>query len=611
MPELPFLTNLHENVLVCDGAMGTMLYNRGIYINRCFDELNLSNFGLVKQIHLEYLMAGADVLETNTFGANRIKLAQHGFEKKLKEINYQGAQLARAVAQNSVYVAGSIGPLGKPVEPFGHITGSEARGLFREQAEALAHGGVDLFILETFGDLNEIHQAILAVREICQLPIVATMTFRKDEQTLFGVEPERVAATLEKWGADVIGANCGSGPQPVLEAIMRMAEVSNVKLAVQPNAGDPKLVDGRYIYLSSPEYHATYAKRFLRAGVSFIGGCCGTTPEHIKAIKNTVKAIRPGTHRVQLTISAPEKEPEVVVTPQVEKSKLAAKIAHRQFTVSVELLPPKGLSTTLIEKRSQRLHEAGVDAINIPDGPRASARMTPMAAALMITKKVDVEIILHYCCRDRNLLGMQSDLLGIHALGLRNLLLITGDPPKLGDYPDATAVFDVDSIGLTRMVNQLNHGHDIAGNSIGEPTSFFIGVGANPAAIDLDQEVARFHQKVDSGAEFVLTQPVFDVRYLEEFFRRTESVRIPTLVGILPLVSHRNAEFLHNEVPGMSIPDEIRDRMQKADTGDEARAEGVKIAQEALLAAKEMVQGAYIMIPLGKVDMAIEVLQVL
>lgn len=611
MPQQPFLDCLNEHVLVCDGAMGTMLYAKGIYINRCFDELNLSNFGLVKQVHLEYIQAGADIIETNTFGANRLKLGPHGFEKRVREINYQGAKIARAVAQDQVYVAGAIGPLGKPIEPFGHITIHDARTMFREQAEALAEGGVDLFMLETFGDLYEIHQAILGVRDVSDKPIVAQMVFKTDGETLLGVKPESVARSLQKWGAQVIGANCGVGPQPVLEAVMEMARFTDCKMSAQPNAGDPKLVDGRVIYLSSPEYHSTYAKRFLRAGVSLIGGCCGTTPDHVKSIKTTVKAIRPTRGQVQVRVAAKPDVEELPPLPAATKSTLARKITAGEFAVSVELLPPRGLSTDLIIKRSSRLSENGVDAINIPDGPRAMARMTPTAAALLIKQQVEIEIILHYCCRDRNLLGMQSDLLGLHALGLHNILAITGDPPKMGDYPDATAVFDIDSIGLVRMISRLNRGLDVAGNSIGQQSSFYIGVGANPGAIDIESEIDRFHQKVEAGAEYVLTQPVYQIQYLEQFLTRTQSARIPMLVGILPLVSHKNAEFLHNEVPGMAIPDHIRERMRRAGSGEAGRQEGIKIAQEALLAAREMVQGAYIMIPMGKLDMALQVLDVL
>ncbi len=607
----PFLDSLNQHVLVCDGAMGTMLYAKGIYINQCFDELNLSNFGLVKQVHLEYIQAGADVIETNTFGANRLKLAPFGFEKKVREINYEGAKIARAVAQNRVYVAGAIGPLGKPIEPFGNITIGEARDLFREQAQALADGGVDLFILETFGDLYEIHQAILGVRDVCDKPIVAQMIFKEDATTLLGVEPEHAATTLERFGADVIGANCGVGPQAVLDAVLRMAKVSQKKLAVQPNAGDPRLIDGRVIYMSSPEYHSTYAKRFLRAGVSLIGGCCGTTPDHIKAIKATVKALRPTRDVTLVLIDNKPNVQELPPIPTAEKTDLAHKMAKGKFVVSVELLPPRGVSMTTMIERSRRLYESGVDAINIPDGPRASARMTPMAAALLVKQQVKIETILHYCCRDRNLLGMQSDLLGLQALGLHNILAITGDPPKMGDYPDATAVFDIDAIGLVRMIDRLNHGLDVAGNSIGEAARFFIGVGANPAAIDIDIEIERFHRKAAAGAEYALTQPVYKVDYLQRFLERTKATNLPILVGICPLVSHKNAEFLHNEVPGMSIPDDIRERMRIAGSGESGRAEGIKIAQEALLAAKEMVQGAYITIPMGKLDMALEVLDVL
>ncbi|OQY28948.1 MAG: bifunctional homocysteine S-methyltransferase/methylenetetrahydrofolate reductase [Candidatus Cloacimonetes bacterium 4572_55] len=609
MRKQPFLDCLNDHVLLCDGAMGTMLYERGVYINRCFDELNISNFGLIKQIHLEYIQAGADIIETNTFGANRLKLSPHGFKKKVKEINYEGARIARAVAQDQVYVAGSIGPLGKPVEPFGSISQSEARSIFLEQAEGLVQGGVDLFMLETFGDINEIRQAILAIREICDKPIVAHMTFRNEGVTLMGVPAETAAISLDKWGADVIGANCGVGPQPVFDAIQRISTVTDKKISAQPNSGEPKLIDGRVIYMTSPEYYASYAKRFLRAGVSLIGGCCGTSPEHIRRVRAVIKAIRPTSERIQIQIPKKSEILEARPTSMSEKSELARKVSEGRFVVSVELVPPRGLSTKTIIKRAARLKASGVDAVNIPDGPRATARMTPMATALLIKKQIDIEVLLHYCCRDRNLLGMQSDLLGMEALNLRNILVITGDPPKLGDYPDATAVFDIDSIGLTRMVSRLNHGLDIAGNSIGRQSSFFVGVGANPAAIDFDREVDRFHQKVEAGAEFALTQPVYKTTYLQRFLERIQPVKIPILVGILPLVSYRNAEFLHNEVPGMAIPDDIRHQMSQAGSGKQGRDQGVKIARDALIAAKDMVQGVYIMLPMGRLEMALEVLE--
>jgi homocysteine S-methyltransferase len=605
-----FLERLEQDILLCDGAMGTMLYAKGIYINRCFDELNLSMPELVREIHREYVACGVDILETNTFGANQFKLHIHGYGDKVREINIRAARIAREAAGKDLFVAGAIGPVGKPVEPLGKITQMEAREAFKEQAEALLEGGVDLFILETFSGLHEIHRAFEAIRELCDLPIVAQMTFGDDGNTLLGEHPSKVVKSLEELGVDVVGANCSIGPQVMLETITEMAKVSPIKLSAQPNAGIPQLVDGRFIYLCSPEYMSTYAKRFIRTGVKILGGCCGTTPSHLKAIGTAVKALKPQKERVRIQVPEPSKK---VVTPidVAKKSQLAKKLSEGTFVVSVEVSPPKGIDTSKILQWAQIFKENGIDAINVPDGARASARMSPMALTYLVESKIGIESIIHYCCRDRNLLGIQSDLLGAYALGLRNILAITGDPPKLGDYPNATAVFDVDAIGLVRIINHLNHGEDLAGNALGAPTSFHVGVGANPGAINIDEEIYRFERKVENGAEYVLTQPVYDVRLLENFLKRITPVRIPILVGILPLRSYKNAEFLHNEIPGMQIPDAIRERMRHAPAGEAAAEEGIRIAQEALKEAKDMVQGVYVMPPLGKYDAALRVIEVL
>jgi len=604
-----FLERLENDILLCDGAMGTMLYEKGIYINRCFDELNLSMPELVQEIHREYAACGVDILETNTFGANRFKLQTHSHGDKVRDINLQGARIARKVAGKDLFVAGAIGPLGKRVEPLGKIAEAEAREAFKEQAEALLEGGVDLFILETFSDLNEIRYALEVVRELCDLPVVAQMTFGDDGNTLLGEKPSKVVQTLGAWGADVVGANCSIGPQVMLETITEMAKTSSVKLSAQPNAGVPQLIEGRFIYLCSPEYMSTYAKRFIRIGLKILGGCCGTTPAHIKAMGTAVKALKP--RQVSVSVKIPEPPKKAVIPVEVaQKSQLARKLSEGKFVISVEVSPPKGVDTSKILQWAQLFKENGIDAVNVPDGARASARMSPLALTYLIESRVGIETIIHYCCRDRNLLGMQSDLLGAYALGLRNILAITGDPPKLGDYPSATAVFDVDAIGLVRIINHLNRGEDLVGNAIGAPTSFHVGVGANPGAMNLDEEIRRFELKVESGAEYVLTQPVYDVRLLENFLRRTARVKIPMLVGILPLRSYKNAEFLHNEVPGMQIPDAIRERMRLAPS-ETAAEEGIRIAQEALKEAKDMVQGVYIMPPLGKYEAALRVIEIL
>jgi len=601
-----------RGAVVGDGAMGTMLYAKGIYINLCFDELNLSSPEMVREVHRAYVAAGADFIETNTFGANAFKLEPHGLAGRLAEINRRGAELAREEATGDVLVAGSIGPLGVPIEPLGRIAYEEARDVFRAQARALLDGGVDFFVIETIRRLEEMREAIRAVREVTDRPVVALLTISDDQQSAFGDSPEKIARSLDEWEADVVGLNCGVGPQPMLKAVERMASVTRRPICVMPNAGMPRLVEGRYMYLSSPEYFGKYAQRFLKAGVRMVGGCCGTTPEHVRAIRAAVRSTRPE------ELSVTERGPRVEVrgenvsaapVPRELKSGLAAKIVAGRFVRSVEISPPKSPDPSAALRKIALLREAGVDAINIPDGPRASARMSSAALAILATRELGVEVILHYCCRDRNLLGMQSDLLGAGALGLKNILIVTGDPPKLGDYPDATAVFDVDSIGLMQIANRLNHGQDLVGNPIEAPTALHLGVGANPAAVNLDEEIRRFEYKVEAGAEFVMTQPVYDPRIFEQFIRRTEHCRIPTLVGILPLRSFRNAEFLTNEVPGMEVPDAILRRMASARSDEEARATGVEIAREVLLEVMPMCQGVYVMPPFGNVKAAVQVLE--
>src|SRR5437899_1528492 len=606
----PFLERLRDGVVVCDGAMGTMLYARGIFVDRCFDELNLSNPGLVQGIPQEYVDAGADVLETNTFGAHRFKLGPHGFEGQVVKINREGARIARAAAQGQALVAGSIGPLGKPLEPFGNITVDDAVAAYREQAQGLVEGGVDLFLLETMPSLDQARAAVTAVKTLSELPIVVSLTFNEEGTTFYGDKPEDVVRTVEEWDVAAVGANCSQGPQPMLETVKRMAAAATrVKLSAMPNAGAPALVDGRYVYLCTPEYMASYARRFIAAGVSFVGGCCGTTPAHIRNLVRSVRMLQPA--REVVTVEAPARPKEAPApVPREDKSPLARKMG-KKFVVSVELDPPKGADPGRIVDRAQYCRENEVDAINVADGPRASARMSAQSLCVLLQNKVGIDTILHYTCRDRNLLGIQSDLLGAYALGLRNILAITGDPPKLGDYPDATAVYDVDSIGLIRIMDHLNHGCDLAGNLIGPALGIHIGCGADASKPDMEKEVRRLEQKVEAGAEYIMTQPIYDPRTLERFFSMIRHLKIPILVGILPLYSHRNAEFLHNEVPGMRIPDEIRERMKKAGSGEKAQAEGVSIAQEATLAARDGAHGVYIMPPFNKVDLAVRVIEVL
>jgi homocysteine S-methyltransferase len=606
----PFLERIQEGVVVCDGAMGTMLYARGVFVNRCFDELNLSQPDLVRAVHAEYVDAGADVVETNTFGAHRYKLGPHGFEAQVRKINREGARLAREAAAGRALVAGSLGPLGKPLEPFGNISFADASAAYGEQVEGLVEAGVDLFMIETMPSLDQARAALEAVRARSDRPVAVSLTFTEEGTTFYGDKPEDVVRTLEEWGVPVIGANCSQGPQPMLETIQRMAAVvKTARLSAMPNAGAPAMVEGRYVYLCTPEYMASYARRFLASGVAFVGGCCGTTPAHIRNLVRSVRMVQPA--REVISVEAPERAKEA--PPPVEreqKSPLARKLG-KKFVVSVELDPPKGADAGRIIDRAQHCREKEIDVVNVADGPRASARMSAQSLCVLMQNKVGIDTILHYTCRDRNLLGIQSDLLGAYALGLRNILAITGDPPKLGDYPDATAVYDVDSIGLIRIMDHLNHGCDLAGNLIGPALGIHIGCGADPSKPDLEKEVRRLEQKVAAGAEYVMTQPIYDPRAVERFLGMIKHLQRPVLIGILPLYSHKNAEFLHNEVPGMSIPEDIRERMRKAGSGDRAQAEGVAIAQEAILAARDTAQGAYLMPPFNKVELAVRVVEAL
>ena len=601
---------LKDNVLLFDGAFGTMLYSHGIFINRCYDELNLSLPKLIKKIHTEYLKAGADCIDTNTFGANRFKLAAHGFKEKLHEINLQGARLAREVAGSDALVAGSIGPLGIRIEPLGPTSLEEAREAFKEQAAALKDGGVDLFILETFSNLSEIHQAVRAVRETCDLPIIASATVGDDGKTTFGTDAEKIARCLDEWGVDVIGLNCSTGPHAMLQVAERVIKVTGKPISAIPNAGKPKIVEGRKFYLASGEYMAEYARRFLLTGVKIIGGCCGTTPEYIKAMRNAISSIIP---RKRPAIVKVEKKAikKVDTIPTARKSKLGKKIAAGEFVTTVEIVPPRGCDATKILELAHILKENNVDAINIPDGPRALARMSAQHLSSLIEKHVGIETVLHYTCRDRNLLGMMSDMLGLYAVGIRNILIITGDPPKMGDAPDATAVFDVDSIGLTNMVRNLNRGVDLGGNGIGKPTGYLIGVGLNPGAGEIDKEIGRFEWKVKAGAEFAMTQPVFDIDQLLRFLEKIDHVRIPIIAGIWPLVSLRNAEFMNNEVPGISIPEKIMERMRRTDSKEAALREGIAIAGEMVRQVKEHVAGIQVSAPFGKIQYALDVISVL
>jgi len=598
-------------VHVFDGAMGTMLYTKGFFLNVCYDELSVKQPKLVREVHEEYVRAGAEVLETNTFGANPIKLGSHGLADETEKLNHAAAELARAASGGRAAVVGAIGPLGVRIEPFGPTAREEAEAFFGRQVDGLLSGGVDGFILETFSDLDEIHAALRAVRGRSDLPVVCQMTIGTDGLTYFGTAPEIFARQLTDWGADVIGVNCSVGPAGVLDAVEKLAKATSRPISAQPNAGLPKEVGDRKIYLASPEYMASYARRMIEAGARFVGGCCGSTPEHIKKIRDYVASVVPR-QPSRVTPRAEVRAPAgVQPVPLAERSRWGAKLARGELVTSVEIVPPKGVDATPMLEQCRALKAAGVDAVNVPDGPRAQSRMGVLPSALLIEREVGMETVIHYCCRDRNLLGMLSDILGAAAAGLRNILIITGDPPKMGPYPEATAVFDIDSIGLTNLVYRLNQGLDPGGNPLGGggPTKWVIGVGVNPGAIDLDRELSRFAWKVDAGAEFAVTQPVFDPPQLERFLKRVEQYRIPIVAGIWPLVSLRNAEFLANEVPGVTVPEEVLQRMRKAgEKGKEAALqEGVAIAREMFVQVRQLVQGIQVSAPFGRVEVALDV----
>ncbi|HEX4321210.1 MAG TPA: bifunctional homocysteine S-methyltransferase/methylenetetrahydrofolate reductase [Acidobacteriaceae bacterium] len=612
-----------DRPVLCDGAMGTVLYARGVFINRCYDELNLSDPALILAIHEEYLQSGAEILETNTFGANRFRLGRHGLASRTAEINEAGVKLARQAADHlkdkqagDAWIAGSVGPLGVHLEPLGKTGLDEARAAFVEQISALAGAGVDMLMIETMPALNEAQQALLAAKEAAPgLPIFAMITVDDDGNCLDGSTPEHAASLLTEWGADAIGCNCSTGPATVLTAIEAMRGVTPLPLVAMPNAGMPRAVEGRNIYLCSPEYMASFARKAIKAGVQFVGGCCGTTPNHIRAMKSAIRAIEAQNRNDARKDSGVEVHEnaaaalntEIPPAPLAERSRIGALLAEGKFISLIEIVSPKGIDCSKEIEGARLLASLGVHAINVPDSPRASPRMSAQSLCIQIQQQTGIETVLHYTCRDRNVLSIQSDLLGASSIGLRNILCLTGDPPKLGNYPDATAVFDVDAIGLVNIVRRLNHGLDIGANSIGASTNFTIGVAANPGVPDIEQELRRFAWKVEAGAEYAITQPVFDLRLLESFLRRIEEFRIPVIAGIWPLTSLRNAEFMRNDLR-VSMPEEVMQRMAKIDSPEAARAEGVKIAQEMLMEARPMVQGAQVSAPFGRYTLAAEVL---
>jgi len=607
----PFLQALSERVLVCDGAMGTMLYAKGVFVNRCFDALNVSDPARVLDVHREYVRAGADVLETNTFGANRVKLRGFGLADQVREINRAGALLARQASGDRAYVAGAIGPLGIRIEPWGRTGKDEAEGYFREQALALVEGGVDLFLLETFRDLTEIGAAIAAVKSVSSLPIVAQMTTAEDGSSLDGTPPEQFAPALLAAGPDVIGVNCSIGPAPMLETLERIASAVTLPLSAQPNAGRPRDIDGRNIYLTSPEYMASYARRFVGAGVRLVGGCCGTTPEHIRQIKAAVgRGSRLTTALPRSVVAVPTAASAVSTVPLSERSSLARAFAQKRKVILAQILPPRGHGTISILERARQLRARGADLLLVPDGPRG-ARMNSLALAAVVQQQAGIEVTLQYTCRDRTLLTMESDLLGAHALGLRNLMLVTGDVRPVGDYADASSVFEVDSVGLTNAARRLNEGFDIGGQPIGTPAAFHIGVQVNAGADDMDEQLRRFEYKVQAGAEFAVTTPVFDASSFERLLPRLRAFGVPIVVTIWPFDTVEHAEFMANEVPESNVPPELVERLRRAEGPDGVAREGVAIACDVARRLRELTDGLHVVTPAARPDSALEVLTAL
>jgi len=604
-----FKRALEQRILVADGAMGTSLYAKGVFINRCYDELNLSSPAMVRDVHQDYLRAGAEIIETNTFGANRKRLAAFGFSDRLRLINQAGVRIAREAAREQAFVAGAVGPLGIRLAPLGPTTQDEARAIFREQIDVLVESGVDLLILETFRDMNELEAAVSAARESAgdELAIIAEVSIEDDGHLRDGTSTEDFTRKLDQWPVDVIGLNCSSGPKVMLETIEKMVLYTSKPLSAMPNAGLPATVEGRNIYLCSPEYMAQYARRYLLAGVKIVGGCCGTTPEHIKEIRSEARSLQPGSRTLSVTVEQTrDRAQEMEKVPVAQKSVLGGKLAAGRFVAFVEILPPRGVDASKEIQGAKECKAAGIDCINVPDGPRASARMSAHVTCQLIQEKAGIEAVMHFCCRDRNILSIQSELLGAHTVGVRNLICITGDPPRMGTYPDATAVFDVDAVGLARIANNLNHGLDLGGNPIGSQTALLIGVGANPGAINMDEELRKFDRKVEAGAEYVVTQPVFDIDLLEAFLKRIESYKLPVIAGVWPLTSFRNGEFMVNELR-VPVPAVYMERMRLAEDAESARAEGVAIAREMVQRVRPITAGVQLSAPFGRYAMAIEV----
>ncbi len=605
----PFLQRLARGPLLGDGAMGTQLHARGVSFERCFDELNLTQPRLVEEVHRAYIAAGAEIVETNTFGANRVRLARYGLEDRVREINFRAVKLAREAREVSgepIFVAGSVGPVGQHLEPVGRITLVQAEAAFREQIEALLEGGADLLVLETFSNVPELLAAVRAARAACDLPIVAQMTFAQDGLTLSADEPSQVVSALERAGVDVMGVNCGVGPQVALQVLEAMRPLTRRPLSAQPNAGLPTRVEERFFYFASPDYFADFARQAAAIGAAYIGGCCGTTPAHIAAMREALhpKAVTELKAQPQ---PAPAPAVDLVPADQLPPTPFGQRLTAGRFVVSVEIDPPRGLNPTKCVLGARLVKEAGADAINIGDSPMARVRMSALSLAVMVRQQVEIDTIIHFTSRDKNLMALQAELIGAHALGVRNIIALTGDPPTIGDYPSATGVWDVDSIGLIKILHRLNEGYDWLGTSIGKPASFTIACAVNPSAADLDKELDRFRQKIDAGAHVAMSQPLYDRETLERFFERTGPLPIPFLLGVLPLQSSRHAEFMHNEVPGIVVPQALRDRMRRA--GENGIQEGLQQARELLQETTHRVQGVYLMPSFGRYEMVAELVR--
>jgi len=614
-PNKSFKDFLKEGkVILFDGAMATLLYDSGIFFNKCYEETNITQPDLIEKIYSSYIEAGAQVIEANTFGANPLKLKKYGLEDKIDEIISEGIRLARKAAGDKAYIAGSIGPLGEIISPRGELSVVEGKKAFQKQIEVLEENSVDLFILETFRDINELLLAVETVREISSLPIIASLSFTEDGLTFYGETIQEIVKKLNQSAADVIGTNCSLGPKPMLEIASRIVQFSEKPVSVMPNSGYPQTVNDRLFYATSPEYFAEYSKRFVEIGAQVVGGCCGSTPEHIKEMKKMLtvlcKYCTPQSVILTETHDDDEKEISTIGFEEIaveDRSPLGSKLG-KEYIISVEISPPRGSDLTKIIHTVEYLKQNGINLINIPDSPRASARMSPLAMASILERDCGIETIWHYTCRDKSLIGIQSDFLGAAAAKLNNVLLVTGDPPKLGDYPYSTGVFDSDAAGLVKITTNLNKGMDLAGNLLKNQTSFVIGVGANPAAVNFDEEIRKTIKKIENGAHFILTQPVYDLIQFQKFMKAIHSYNIPVLIGILPLMSYKMAEFLQNEVPGVEVPSEIREKLFQADDKEHAKEIGLELAKKIMAETKSYTQGAYIMMPLGNYKKAIDIL---